>query len=128
MATYEKIETVTVEAGTAISLYRFIVRAADGQYDHVGSAQAEADGVSAEAQSTVGGALPMAMMKSGSIMKVEAGAAVSALAVIGSDASGRAITHVSGVGNWRLGKALDAASAAGEIIRVQLHKELDEVA
>ena len=61
------------------------------------------------------------------IAKVEAGAAVTLLGTVQSDASGRAIDHVSGVGDWRLGKALDAASAAGEIIRVQLSRSLDEV-
>lgn len=126
MASYEAIRAVNVEAGTAVTIYRFILRAADGQYDHSGST-AEADGVAGETQATVGGALPMVLLDGG-IMKVEAGAAVTALDVVGSDASGRAITHVSGVGNWRLGKALDAAAAAGEIIRVQGHKELDEVA
>lgn len=125
MTTAQTVSTFSGEAGTAVTLYRFVLRAADGQYDHSGST-AEADGVAAETQATVGGAFPIAKMD-GAIMKVEAGAAVTVLDVVGSDASGRAITHVSGVGNWRLGKALDAAAGAGEIIRVQLHKELDEV-
>ena len=125
MATYQSLRSVSVEAGSAITIYRFIVRAADGQYDHSG-AQGEMDGVSGETQATVGGALPMVLMD-GAIMKVEAGAAVAALATVASDATGRAITHVSGVGDFRGGKALDAAAAAGDIIRVQLLKELDEV-
>ncbi len=125
MTTYQAVKTITVEAGTAVTRFRFVVRAADGQYDHSG-ATAEADGVAADDAAAAGDALPIALMN-GAVMKVEAGAAVAALATVGSDASGRAITHVSGAGNFRLGKALDAASAAGEIIRVQLHKELDEV-
>lgn len=115
------------EAGTAVTVYRAVVRAADDQYDHVGVSGGLADGVALETVTDVGGELPMAMLVTGSILKMEAGAAVSALATVQSDASGRAITHVSAVGAMRLGKALDAAAAAGEIIRVQIHAELDEV-
>ena len=121
------VDLVSVEAGTAVTIYRLVVRAADGQYDHVGVAQAEADGVCAESQATVGKVFPMAALKAGSIVKVEAGASVSALDVVASDNVGRAITAVSGVGNWRLGKALDAGDA-GDIIRVQVLKDLDQVA
>lgn len=51
---------------------------------------------------------------------VEAGAAVALGAYIGSDASGRGITAApaAGVNNRILGLALDAASAAGDVIRV----------
>lgn len=124
MATYEAVRTRTVEAGTAISLYRFIAEAADGAHDHSAD-WGDADGVSAEAQATVGGSLPMALMD-GSVMKVEAAAAISKLDTVSSDASGKAKTHVTTIGRWRLGKALDAAAADGDIIRVQLHRELDE--
>jgi len=127
MATSQNIELFSGEAGSAVTVYRFVVRAADGQYDMVSGAQGDADGIAAETVADVGGELPIVAMKSGSIAKVEAGAAVSALAIVASDASGRAITAVSGAGNWRLGKALDAASGAGEIIRVQLLKDLDQV-
>lgn len=127
MATYNNVELFSGEAGSAVTVHRFVVRAADGQYDHVAVAQAEADGVAAETVATVGGELPVVSMKTGTIAKVEAGAAVSALAVVGSDNQGRAITAVSGAGNFRLGKALDAASAAGEIIRVQLRLDEDQV-
>lgn len=127
MVNAQNLELFSGEAGSAVTRYRFVVRAADGQYDHVAGAQGEADGIAAESVSAVGGELPIVAMKGGTIAKVEAGAAVAALAVVGSDASGRAITAVSGAGNWRLGKALDAASGAGEIIRVQLLKELDQV-
>ena len=46
---------------------------------------------------------------------VEAGAAIAAGAEVESDANGRAVTKTTGVG---FGAARDAASAAGEIIRV----------
>lgn len=127
MTAAQNIEVFSGEAGSAVTRYRFVVRAADGQYDHVASSGGEADGIAAESVSDVGGELPIVAFKTGSIAKVEAGAAVSALDVVQSDASGRAITHVSAAGDYRLGKALDAASGAGEIIRVQLDKELDEV-
>jgi len=52
------------------------------------------------------------------INKVTAGAAVSVGDQVTTDSTGRAITHVSGAGGWIAGFALDAASAAGEIIRV----------
>lgn len=128
MATCKNVELFSGEAGSAVSIYRFVVRAADQQLDHVAVAQSEADGVCAMSESVVGNQFPIASFKDGAVLKVEAGAAVAVNAVIGSDNVGRAITAVSGVGNWRLGKALDAAAGAGEIIRVLAHKELDEVA
>lgn len=126
MATAQNVELISGEAGSAVTIYRFVVRAADGQYDHVGTAQTEMDGVAAESQSVVGGAFPIAAMKSGSILKVEAGAAVSLHATVASDNVGRAITAVSTAGNWEAGKALDAASGAGQIIRVQILKQRDQ--
>jgi len=126
MVTAQNLEVFSGEAGSAVTRYRFVVRASDGQYDHVGVAQAEMDGIAAESVSTVGGELPIIAMKGGSIAKVEAGAAVALHAVLGSDNVGRAITAVSTAGNWEAGKALDAASAAGEIIRIQLLKQRDQ--
>jgi hypothetical protein len=49
------------------------------------------------------------------VLIVEAGGAIAAGAEIQSDADGRAITKAAGIGN---GYALDAAVAAGDIIRV----------
>lgn len=51
------------------------------------------------------------------IIPVEAGAAVALDAEIQCDASGRAITKAAGIG---LGRALDAAAAAGDVIRVKV--------
>ena len=128
MATYNNVTLISGEAGSAVTAMRFVVRAADGQFDMVAGAQSDADGVAVESVSHVGGELPIATLKTGSILKVEAGAAVSVNALVAADAQGRAITHVSGAGNVRFGKALDAASASGEVIRVLVHKETDQVA
>jgi hypothetical protein len=127
MSTSQNVEIYSGEAGSAVTAFRMVVVAADGQYDHVGTAQTEMDGVAAETVATVGGELPIVALKGGSIVKVEAGAAVTILDEVASDNVGRGITAVSGAGNWVLGKALDAASAAGEIIRVQVAKMRDQV-
>jgi hypothetical protein len=54
------------------------------------------------------------------IVYVTAGGAVSAGAAVGSDSSARAIT-VNTAGNRALGYALEAASAAGDIILVAVN-------
>lgn len=126
MATSQNIQLVSREAGSAVSIYRFVVLAAgDGKYDH-SAAQGAIDGVAAHAAADTE-ALAM-VIPNGAIVKVEAGAAVARGATVASDATGRVITAVSGVGNFRGGKALDAAAAAGEIIRVQFLVDEDQVA
>lgn len=49
------------------------------------------------------------------ILLVEAAAAIAADADVDSDADGKAVTHAAGVVN---GHTLDAAAAAGDIIRI----------
>lgn len=49
------------------------------------------------------------------ILLVEAAAAINADTDVDSDADGKAVTHVAGVVN---GHTLDAAAAAGDIIRI----------
>lgn len=51
------------------------------------------------------------------IEAVEAGAAISAGAALETDSSGRVVTKSAGV---TVGRAIDAASAAGDIIRMRL--------
>lgn len=126
MATYNNVELMSGEAGSAVTAMRFVVRAADAQFDHVASAQGDADGVAAESVASVGGELPIAVLKTGSILKLTAGAAVTLNGLVASDDQGRAIDAVSGAGNWVMGKALDAASGAGEVIRVLVHKDRDQ--
>ncbi len=74
------------------------------------------DGISADSAAADGD--PISISLPLGINKVEAGAAVSSGDQVTTDSVGRAVTHVSGAGNSIAGKALDAASAAGEIIRV----------
>lgn len=126
MATYQAVTTVSRVAGSAISIYRFVAFASgDSKYDHVGTAQARMDGISAEGVAADGDVFPM-VVPNGSIVKVEAGAAVSVGATIGSDSSGRAITAVSTANNWTAGIALTAAAAAGEIIEIQFIVDRDQ--
>lgn len=127
MATYNQVQTVPVEAGSAVTIYRFVSQASgDGQYDHTG-AGARMHGIAAETISTVGAALAM-VIPNGAIVKIQAGAAISRGAQVESDANGKAVTHVSGVGKVRAGTALDAAAADGEIIRMQFLVDEDQVA
>lgn len=125
MATYESCRSITAKAGTAVSIGRFVVRAADGMYDHVGTAQGDVDGICGESQATVGDVFPM-IVPDGGVAKVEAGAAIADGDLIASDNVGRAITHVAAVDNVACGRAMGAASAAGEFISIQfVHKRVD---
>lgn len=54
------------------------------------------------------------------IVYVTAGGAISAGAAVGSDSSSRAVS-IATAGNRALGYALEAASAAGDIIRVAVN-------
>lgn len=124
MATFQRLNPITVVAGSAITLYRFVAMASDGEYDHVAAAQGRADGVSCQAAIAQGDAVSIQPLD-GCIMKVEAGAATTRGAQVASDNQGRAIDHVSTAGNHILGVFLDAAGAAGEIVRVQLYRGQD---
>lgn len=126
MATYQAVQTVSRVAGSAISIYRFVAFASgDSKYDHVGTAQARMDGISAEGVAADGDVFPM-VLPNGAIVKVEAGNAVSVGATVASDSSGRAITAVDSAGNWTAGIALTAAAAAGEIIEIQFIVDRDQ--
>jgi len=129
MSSAQRVRLVSREAGSAVTIYRVVTQAADGQVDHVADATEKPLGIAAESVSTVGQAVPVATQGSG-ILKVEAAAAISVGAELeaAGDGTGRVITHTSGVGDYRLGSALTAAGAAGDIIEVQLLVSLDEVA
>ena len=118
MATAEAIKTISVTAGSVVSLYRFLQLAADGKVDHCG-VDARADGVAAEAAAADGDLMAMALM--GGKMKVEASAALTVGALVGSDATGKAKAAGTTVNNYSLGVVVTASAADGDIIEVLLH-------
>ncbi len=93
--------------------YRFMSLTAD-QIATVSGAGILADGVLQN--DPISGAAGSLCPLNGSVSKIEAGAAVAANADVMTDANGRAITATAT--NEICGKALQAASAAGEIIEV----------
>lgn len=119
MASYESARAITVEAGTAILPYRFIVQAADGQVDHAGTVQIPVDGISGEDQPDVGKDLPM-IVPDGGLAKVEAATALDVGDFVATDDAGKAIEWVDAAGNACLGKVWrDAPGADGDITTIQ---------
>lgn len=110
MSTQIPILVLTVAAAGAITAGRFVTPA---------GAQAGADantlGVARAAAAAAGEKIPVDVL---GVAVVEAGAAVAANATVKSDASGRAITWATA--GAKVGLALDAATAAGAMIRVLL--------
>lgn len=103
------ILSLTVRATGTIAAHRFVSPA---------GAQAVADAVAfgVARSAAVSGDL-LTVDKKGTTV-VEAGAAISAGAIVKSDASGRAIAWVTS--GAKLGRALEAAGAAGAFIEVEL--------
>lgn len=126
MATYDSIRTINrVADAAAIRPYRYVVfNPVTGLYGECGVAQGEADGIAAEGVAA-GEVFPM-VPPDNCIAKIEAGALIAVGAVLATDNQGRAITAVSGAGNFELGKALQGAAAAGEIIEIQFYKDRDQ--
>lgn len=125
MALSESIKTLSGVAGAALTVYRFVQLQTDGKYDPCGDG-GRIDGIAAESVAADLDAFPRVAPDS-SEAKVEAGATVSVGDLVDSDATARAITHVSGVGRHRAGIAL-TGGAVGEVITIQFKTELDEVA
>jgi len=103
-----EILSLPVVATGAITSRRFVT---------VAGAQAAAGGNAlgvARSDAAIGEACPVDVMGTA---VVEAGAAVAAGAAVEADASARAITNAAGV---KLGRALEAAAAAGDFIEVLL--------
>lgn len=117
MASTDGCSAITVEAGSAITKFRFIVEASDGQYDHVATAQGHVDGISCETVSAAGKQLPM-VVGDNKIAKVEAGATIAKGDLLASDNAGKAIVWVDAVGNKCWGRAREAA-ASGQIMELQ---------
>lgn len=104
------ILTLTRVAAGVIAAHRFVTPA-----NAQAGADANALGVSRTAAAAAGDSLPVDVL--GTAI-VEAGAAVAAGATVKSNANGQAITWVTA--GAKLGIALDAAAAAGELIEVLL--------
>jgi hypothetical protein len=117
MALESNLTCVTLEAGGDLSAgqFRFVELAADAQVDLVAAAGGDAVGVLQNDPSAAGRAATVAVL---GVSKVVAGAAVAAGARVQSDDEGRALAAASG--DVVLGRALTAASAAGEVIEVLL--------
>ena len=116
--TTQAVETVTMTpvASTAIRNRRFVELTSAGLIQEVSGLTNDAIGVSQQASLATNDdiAIPVALLKG--IVEVEAGAAVNRGANVGSDTEGRAIDPAAGGPIY--GKAMKAASAAGEIIEV----------
>ena len=100
----EPIKT-TMQAGGNYSAnqYHFVVTASDGQIDPVAAAGGAADGKAASV--VIFG-----------VARVKAGVAIAVGQEVASDASGKA--KASATGNRVLGRALEASSADGDIIKI----------
>ena len=113
-------QTVSIPASGDLSTKQYFLGTIDsnGQVAVTGAAAA-ADGVIQNDPAAQGRATSLLSTR-GSVSKVVAGAAVSAGAALEADSSGRVVTRSSGV---RVGKALEPAGAAGDIISVLLYLE-----
>lgn len=115
MAFTEKLENRTYIAGSAITQFRFVTLASDGQVDHTG-AGARAEGVALAGATGAGEAIPVAY--DGRVTVVAAGV-INAGAAVASNASGQAVA--ASAGNVILGRALEAG-AAGRVITIELSR------
>lgn len=121
MASMNKKRSFTFEAGADLSAAQFrFVKLSSGQVVQNDTAGGSCAGVLITPADAAGKAVEVACGP-GQIVKVVAGDAVAQDAKIQSDASGRAITAASS--DHVQGTALQAASAAGEIIEVLLLSE-----
>lgn len=117
MAIEEAVRQVTRIAGSAVTIYRFITLASDGEVDHVAAAGAMPDGVAMEGASAQGKSLAMAL-PDGATVKVEAGGTFAKGDYVESNGSGQAIAFPGTVGHISCGKALEAG-ASGQIVAIQ---------
>jgi hypothetical protein len=115
MAFKENVATRTYVSGSAITQYRFVTLASDGQVDHTG-AGLRADGVALFAAGAAGVAIPV--VYDGRV-QVEAEGVISRGGAVASDAAGKGIAAVAD--DVILGYALET-SADGQIITVELSR------
>ena len=108
---YDKQHAVTLVATAALAACRFV--AYDGGYPTAAGAGKDVQGVT-ETAADVGEAVSAI---TGYSALVEAGEAIAAFALVKPDLSGKAVT---GVAADNCGRALGAATAAGQLIEVQV--------
>ncbi len=113
MATAQNGPIISGIAGADLNAYRFGERSGDTITEN-DTAGAFVDGIINEG--VLNGQEVGLVVPDGAIRKVEAGAAISADANVSSAADGQAITATAG--HAVMGKALDAATAEGDIIRI----------
>ena len=112
---FDKQHAVTVVATAAIAPHRFV--AYDGGYPSVAGGAKDSQGVS-ETAAALGEALTVVTSYS---YLVEAAEAISFGALVKPDVSGKAVV---GTAADHCGRALGAATAAGQLIEVQLYKHV----
>ena len=117
MALDSNLTCVTLEAGGDLSAgqYRFVELASDAQVDVASAAGGDAVGVLQNDPSAAGRVATVAVM---GVTKLVAGAAVAAGDKLQAGADGRGLTAASG--DVVLGRALTAASQAGDVIECLL--------
>lgn len=116
MSIQSTMRLISAVAAGVLATYRFVAFDASAEVDYP-SAQGPVSGVTQEAADAQGKVIPIAL-QDGALVKVEAGAIVAKGADVATDATGRVITAAAGVGNQILGKAMEAAGAAGDIITI----------
>ncbi len=126
MATSQNVKLISGNAGSAVVVYRAVMLAADGLYDHTAAATSQPAGVCAESQATVGKAFPIASTP-GAVVKMEVGAGDATRGSrVGLLAAGKVTDATLNAGNWTMGQFLDAG-VDGDIVRVLLAIDLDQV-
>lgn len=105
-----------LKANADLSSYQFrFVKFTSGKVTYCSTTGEQAIGVLQDKPAAADRAAAVAGYN-GTTTKVEAGAAISAGADVMTDTEGRAITHTSAAGLQKLGVAVTAATAAGEMI------------
>ena len=119
-------QAVTSTAGAALTIYRYVTLQTDGKYDLSGAGDL-IDGICGMTVAADLDVFPR-VIPNGATCKIEAGAAITVGDELESDATGRAITHTSGLAEGVGGKCLTAAAAAGDIIEITFLTATDETA
>lgn len=112
---FDKRHAVTMVATAALVAHRFV--AYDGGYPSIAGGAKDCQGVS-ETAAEVGDALPVVTSYS-YLVEAEAAISFGALVKVGTD--GKAIT---GSAADHCGRALGAATQAGQLIEVQIYKHV----